>query len=103
MACSVVMAWPSAQAPPAKRALEPLRQGIHQHFGSDHEAVASGLALRHDHDSQFLSHAFKPEPVPGGPGGVAVVAPIALSSGHHAACGRPTVSSLRNAWQRSRG
>jgi transposase InsO family protein len=42
-------------------ALEPLRQGIHQHFGSYADGVARGLALRHDHGSQFLSHAYQAE------------------------------------------
>jgi transposase InsO family protein len=42
-------------------ALEPLRQGIHQHFGCYAEGVARGLALRHDHGSQFLSHAYQAE------------------------------------------
>jgi putative transposase len=42
-------------------ALEPLRQGIRAHFGAYGEQVASGLALRHDHGSQFLSHLFQAE------------------------------------------
>ena len=42
-------------------ALEPLRQGIRQHFGSYAEGIARGLALRHDHGSQFLSHAYQAE------------------------------------------
>jgi transposase InsO family protein len=42
-------------------ALEPLRQGIRQHFGSYRQGIAPGLALRHDHGSQFLSHAYQAE------------------------------------------
>ena len=32
-------------------ALEPLRQGVRQHFGGFAEGVARGLAVRHDHGS----------------------------------------------------
>jgi transposase InsO family protein len=42
-------------------ALEPLRQGIRQHFGDYRPDIAIGLALRHDHGSQFLSHAYQAE------------------------------------------
>jgi transposase InsO family protein len=42
-------------------ALEPLRQGIRQHFGDYRQGIAVGLALRHDHGSQFLSHAYQAE------------------------------------------
>ena len=42
-------------------ALEPLRQGIRAHYGAYGEQVARGLALRHDHGSQFLSDAFQAE------------------------------------------
>ena len=42
-------------------ALEPLRQGIRQHFGNYGAGIAAGLALRHDHGSQFLSHAYQAE------------------------------------------
>jgi putative transposase len=42
-------------------ALEPLRQGISAHFGAYHEQVAIGLALRHDHGSQFMSNLFQAE------------------------------------------
>jgi putative transposase len=42
-------------------ALEPLRQGLHAHFGAYQERVAAGLALRHDHGSQFMSHLFQAE------------------------------------------
>src|SRR5262249_57564647 len=42
-------------------ALEPLRQGIQAHFGAYGEQVATGLALRHDHGSQFMSDYFQAE------------------------------------------
>ena len=42
-------------------ALEPLRQGIAAHFGAYREEIAAGLALRHDHGSQFMSDVFQAE------------------------------------------
>jgi transposase InsO family protein len=42
-------------------ALEPLRQGIQAHFGPYQEESAAGLALRHDHGSQFMSDHFQAE------------------------------------------
>ena len=42
-------------------ALEPLRQGIQAHFGAYEEHIATGLALRHDHGSQFMSDLFQAE------------------------------------------
>jgi transposase InsO family protein len=42
-------------------ALEPLRQGVRAHFGASGERVAAGLALRHDHGSQFMSDLFQDE------------------------------------------
>ncbi len=42
-------------------ALEPLRQGIRQHFDGYREGVAAGLALRHDHGSQYMSDHFQAE------------------------------------------
>lgn len=42
-------------------ALEPLRQGIKEHFGSYEKNVAEGLAVRHDHGSQFLSRHYQGE------------------------------------------
>jgi transposase InsO family protein len=42
-------------------ALEPLRQGIAAHFGAYREEIAAGLALRHDHGSQFMSDHFQAE------------------------------------------
>ena len=42
-------------------ALEPLRQGVRQHFGGFAKDVAAGLSLRHDHGSQYMSEAFQGE------------------------------------------
>jgi putative transposase len=42
-------------------ALEPLRQGVREHFGGYRAVVATGLALRHDHGSQFMSGLFQAE------------------------------------------
>ena len=42
-------------------ALEPIRQGVRQQFGSYDKAIAMGLKLRHDHGSQFMSEAFQEE------------------------------------------
>lgn len=42
-------------------ALEPLRQGVREHFGAFGEGVAAGLKLRHDHGSQFISDVFQDE------------------------------------------
>jgi transposase InsO family protein len=50
-------------APRATRfeALEPIRQGVRRHFGGFARAIASGLSLRHDHGSQYMSDAFQAE------------------------------------------
>jgi putative transposase len=42
-------------------ALEPLRQGVRRHFGAFARGVAHGLAVRHDHGSQYVSHDFQRE------------------------------------------
>ncbi len=42
-------------------ALEPLRQGLREHCGGYGAGVADGLALRHDHGSQYLSDHFQGE------------------------------------------
>ena len=42
-------------------ALEPLRQGVRRHCGAIGQNVATGLAVRHDHGSQYLSHTFQTE------------------------------------------
>ncbi len=42
-------------------ALEPIRQGVRRCFGAFGEGVASGLAVRHDHGSQYMSDTFQDE------------------------------------------
>jgi putative transposase len=42
-------------------ALEPIRQGVRDHFGAFSQAVAKGLSLRHDHGSQYVSDHFQDE------------------------------------------
>ncbi len=42
-------------------ALEPLRQGVSDRFGSYATGVAVGLQLRHDHGSQYMSDHFQRE------------------------------------------
>jgi putative transposase len=43
------------------QALEPIRQGVRQHFGGFGKAIAGGVAVRHDHGSQYMSDAFQKE------------------------------------------
>jgi len=42
-------------------ALEPIHQGIRAYYGPLAASIAAGLVLRHDHGSQYLSHAFQQE------------------------------------------
>ena len=42
-------------------ALEPIRQGVRTYFGAFAQDAAHGLALRHDHGSQYMSHVFQEE------------------------------------------
>ena len=42
-------------------ALEPLRQGVREHFGRFEAKVAQGLTIRHDHGSNYLSDDFQRE------------------------------------------
>jgi transposase InsO family protein len=48
-------------APDRFEALEPVRQGVRDHFGILGPAIAEGLALRHDHGSVYLSGDFQAE------------------------------------------
>jgi len=50
-------------APRATRfeALEPIRQGVRQHFGGFAKDTAHGLSVRHDHGSQYMSDVFQKE------------------------------------------
>ena len=42
-------------------ALEPIRQGVREHYGAFHKDAAAGLQIRHDHGSQFMSDHFQQE------------------------------------------
>lgn len=42
-------------------ALEPIRQGVHEHFSAFAKDIAIGLDLRHDHGSQYKSRDFQKE------------------------------------------
>ncbi len=42
-------------------ALEPIYQGIREHYGGLDKDVAKGLILRHDHGSQYMSRYFQDE------------------------------------------
>lgn len=42
-------------------ALEPIRQGVKRCFGAFAKNVARGLAVRHDHGSQYMSDVFQAE------------------------------------------
>ena len=42
-------------------ALEPLRQGVRRHFGGFAKDVTRGLAVRHDHGSQYMARDFQKE------------------------------------------
>ncbi len=43
-------------------ALEPIRQGLRERFGAYTAPIATGLSLRHDHSSAYLSDDFQDEP-----------------------------------------
>src|SRR5829696_2596534 len=42
-------------------ALEPIRQGVRCNFGAFRTDIAQGLAVRHDHGSQYMAHDFQKE------------------------------------------
>ena len=42
-------------------ALEPIRQGVRRHFGAIDRDIARGLALRHDHVSNYIAGDFQAE------------------------------------------
>lgn len=42
-------------------ALEPIRQGVREHFGGYAKGAATALELRHDHGSQYMSDHFQRE------------------------------------------
>jgi transposase InsO family protein len=51
----------AAQRATRFEALEPIRQGVRRCFGAFGEGIARGLALRHDHGSQYMADAFQEE------------------------------------------
>ncbi len=61
--CSAECVGIHAHARTATRfqALEPIRHGVRQRFGGFAKALARGLAVRHDHGSQYMSHQFQKE------------------------------------------
>ena len=42
-------------------ALEPIRQGVKDYFGTARENIAEGLSLRHDHGTHYMAHDFQKE------------------------------------------
>jgi putative transposase len=42
-------------------ALEPIRQGVREHFGGFDRGIATELVIRHDHGSAYLSDDFQRE------------------------------------------
>lgn len=42
-------------------ALEPIRQGVREHYGAFHKDAAARLQIRHDHGSQFMSDHLQQE------------------------------------------
>ena len=55
------VAWFYNRSADRFEALEPIRQGARERFGDFAKNVARGLALRHDHGSQYVSHHFQSE------------------------------------------
>jgi len=51
----------AAKSPNRFEALEPIRQGVREHFGCFGEGVAAGLKIRHDHGTQYMSGDFQNE------------------------------------------
>jgi transposase InsO family protein len=51
----------AAKAATRFEALEPIRQGVRQRFGTYAADIAAGLKLRHDHGSQYMSNDFQSE------------------------------------------
>ena len=42
-------------------ALEPIRQGVKDYFGTAQENITEGLSLRRDHGTQYMAHDFQKE------------------------------------------
>jgi putative transposase len=51
----------AAQRATRFEALEPIRQGVRRHFGGFARGIAQGLAVRHDHGSQYMADDFQKE------------------------------------------
>jgi len=51
----------AAQRATRFEALEPIRQGVRERFGGFARNIARGLAVRHDHGSQYMADAFQKE------------------------------------------
>src|SRR3712207_3275481 len=51
----------AAQRATRFEALEPLRQGVRRPFGGFAQGIARGLAVRHDHGSQYMADDFRKE------------------------------------------
>src|SRR4051794_31144862 len=51
----------AARRAPRFEALEPIRQGVRRCFGAFAKEIARGLAVCHDHGSQYMSDAFQKE------------------------------------------
>jgi putative transposase len=51
----------AAQRATRFEALEPIRQGVRERFGGFARNIARGLAVRHDHGSQYMADAFQNE------------------------------------------
>jgi putative transposase len=51
----------AAQRATRFEALEPLRQGVRRHCGGFAPGIARGLAVRHDHGSQYMADDFQKE------------------------------------------
>jgi putative transposase len=58
---SEVVGVHAAKSPNRFEALEPVRQGVKRCFGSIAPEVASGLKLRHDHGTNYMSETFQGE------------------------------------------
>ena len=41
--------------------MEPLRQGVREQFGGFEKGIATGLSIRHDHGSAYMSDDFQKE------------------------------------------
>src|SRR3954453_22963573 len=51
----------AARRAPRFEAPEPIRQGVRRCFGGFAQGIGRGLAMRHDHGSQYMSDAFQQE------------------------------------------